>query len=426
MTMLAQVDTGVMKKPLAVTRLQSLMTSEGLARVLSNSAVNLGLEEKDIASARAMRLHPRSDGGFVLEVVSVETERQLFVDVIAGRLSAATDKLMHRQIKQEERLGLRLPINFHADVESGSIVRLKGEDELIDGLVAISSPIHGKFGLQGLRSKPKLLAHRLNRRAVMKVEFADGAGGVIKAYKKGSTKAQAATEIHALLRNTAFSDSAPVRVPRILKQIESWPGYLMECVAGTSVAELAGQNRLAGMRLAGVALGRLHRLPLRLQVNHTAAHESQLLRDWVDLTCVLFPERSVTLKNVLVHVERLLNGTTQGTPTLVHRDFHESQVLVDGDAATLIDFDTACNGEPAQDIGNFLAHLDYAANLSKKSNEADEQAFVEAYQMTHTSVPEVRVRAHRVSTLLRLSCIHAFAESGRQVGEALAMKALSL
>ena len=44
-------------------------------------------------------------------------------------------------------------------------------------------------------------------------------------------------------------------------------------------------------------------------------------------------------------------------PCPVHRDFHPGQILVDGDRLWLLDFDLFSLGDPAVDVGNFLAHI---------------------------------------------------------------------
>ncbi|MBE9113788.1 phosphotransferase, partial [Nodosilinea sp. LEGE 07298] len=41
----------------------------------------------------------------------------------------------------------------------------------------------------------------------------------------------------------------------------------------------------------------------------------------------------------------------------IHRDFYADQVLVDGDRLWLVDLDLCCQGSPAVDIGNFIAHI---------------------------------------------------------------------
>ena len=43
----------------------------------------------------------------------------------------------------------------------------------------------------------------------------------------------------------------------------------------------------------------------------------------------------------------------------IHGDFYTKQVLIDSDCAAILDLDDAAIGEPEQDLGNFLGHLDW-------------------------------------------------------------------
>jgi Ser/Thr protein kinase RdoA (MazF antagonist) len=405
-----------------LTRLLLLLEANGLAQAVARAAETLGLDHLDVAQARAHRLHQRSDGGFVIDVAC--GNRMLFIEVASGNLRDLSAMIAHRHKKQQKRLGQDLPLLVHVDEVSACTVRLKGQDELIDGLPA--TLLQRRFGNDEI-VQTRLLAHRLNRRAVIGVTKGDGTKAVIKAYKKGSRKADAAFALHAILGQTAFSERAPLRAPKITASCADWPGYMMETAPGIAVTELRGTARHDGMRLAGEALGRLHRLPLRLESQYTSADELHLLQSWILLASQLFPQRARSLDQALANVSRLFE-CSQGelVECIVHRDFHEGQVLVAPGAATLIDFDTACNGEPAQDIGNYLAHLDFSEALHGADSRADIDAFLAAYEATHTSIPASRIRAHRAATLLRLSCIRAISIESRSTAETLTERALSL
>ena len=43
--------------------------------------------------------------------------------------------------------------------------------------------------------------------------------------------------------------------------------------------------------------------------------------------------------------------------TMIHRDFYDTQVLWDGARAWIVDFDQLSVGDPALDLGHFVAHL---------------------------------------------------------------------
>jgi Ser/Thr protein kinase RdoA (MazF antagonist) len=407
---------------LPLARLQSLLEGDKLGQAVARAAGKLGLNHLDVAQVHAERLHPRSNGGFVVDVTC--GRKALFIEVATGTLHDLSTMITHRHKKQQHRLGQDIPLHVHVDEVSACTVRLKGQDELIDGLPA--TLLHDRFSTDKVR-QTRLLAHRLHRRAVISVTQGDNSQAIIKAYKKGSQKADVAVALHAMLGHTAFGERSPVRVPKITAQCADWPGYMMEHVGGTAVAELSGADRCDGMRLAGEALGRLHRLPLRLQSQHTSGDELSILQSWITLISQLFSQRSQALSEALTHVSRLFESSqTDVSECIVHRDFHEGQVLAASDTASLIDFDTACNGEPAQDIGNFLAHLDFAEARQGIHSPADAEEFLAAYEAAHAVIPATRIRAHRAATLLRLSCIHAISATSRKAAEALTERALSI
>ncbi len=414
-------------QPAALDRLRDVLAEDRLTKALMTNAQSLGVDTAAFEGAHVSRVHPRNDGGFVLDVETPGTasDTGFFVEVVAGDAAEHAERLMRRRSKQGNRLGETVPMRIHVNADAGLVMRRKGEDELLDGLIALHRPETFDAGMSGSAVATRLLAHRLNRRAVFEAETATGEKQIVKLYKKGSGKAQSAIETSSLLERTAFGAASPVRVPKILGSCPRWPGYVMACADGVPISQLQSHLRHVGFSLAGAALGRLHRLPLRLQENHTTAQEQDLLRNWVHLTCAVLPEQARLLTKAQAHVDRLLADSAPQTFTMVHRDFHEGQVLVSNGSATLIDFDTVCNGEPSQDIGNFLAHLDYSGLVSGTATQDDETAFITAYELTHADIHHARVAAHRAATLLRLSCIHAHKRNGRAVCAALAETSLA-
>jgi aminoglycoside phosphotransferase (APT) family kinase protein len=71
------------------------------------------------------------------------------------------------------------------------------------------------------------------------------------------------------------------------------------------------------------------------------------------------PDNSDDILDVLSHCKRQVNQLDAlKSPTTIHRDFYHDQVLIDNDHVYLLDLDLLCNGDPALDIGNFIAHIE--------------------------------------------------------------------
>ncbi len=416
----------------ALGRLEAILDLSRLRTVLKAAMSALG-DGPALTSCGIARVHPRGDGGYVMEVAAHLEDgsiRQYFVEIPAGDPMQHLHNIHRRTSKQNARIGsgdqgAMFPI--HADDHLGVFVRPRGFDELIDGLVTqknfnqFRDQLPPDVAAHLVDPCPtRLLAHRLHRRAVVGI----GDRYILKLYKKKSAKAQQATAFTTLLEHTSFGEGSAVRVPKTLALLKSWPGYLMLQSEGLPLSTLRSEDRTQGMRLAGEAIGHLHRLPLRLQENHSQYDECALLRPWVQLISSMYPSLSRDAGKAYNHVEKLLAYGDAEPFTLVHRDFHESQVLISGTTATLIDFDTACNGEPAQDIGNFLGHLDFAALIANTDDEAAAAEFLRGYAHGHGQPNTARVEAHRRATLLRLACIYAFSSEHSRLSPRLAAMAL--
>jgi Phosphotransferase enzyme family len=425
-------EINLMGSDVALGRLEAVLDLNRL-RLMLKAAVNTMGDHLVFTSCSIERVHLQGDGGFVVEVaadIADGSTRQYLVEVPAGDFSQHLDNIKRRTSRQNARTGraeqgVVLPI--HADDHLGVFVRPRGFDELIHGLVTqtnidlLRDQLAPEVAANVVGSGPaRLLAHRLHRRAVVGI----GDRYILKLYKRLSTKAQQVTAFTTLLERTSFGEGSTIRVPKTFAHLKTWPGYLMLRSEGVPLSVLQGEKRTQGMRLAGEAIGHLHRLPLRLQVSHSQFDECALLWPWVKLISSLYPALSRDVVKAYNHVVKLLTHGDAEPFTLVHRDFHESQVLISGKTATLIDFDTACNGEPAQDLGNFLGHLDFAALAESIDGEAAASEFLTGYTLAHVKPNATRVDAHRRATLLRMACIYAFSTNHSRLSPLLVAMAL--
>ena len=64
---------------------------------------------------------------------------------------------------------------------------------------------------------------------------------------------------------------------------------------------------------------------------------------------------------MLAACERLAVALPVAAEAGIHRDFYADQVIVDGDRTWLVDLDLYAAGDPALDVGNFLAHIEERA-----------------------------------------------------------------
>ncbi len=121
--------------------------------------------------------------------------------------------------------------------------------------------------------------------------------------------------------------------------------------------------------------------------------------------------QTVVARSALADVQSRLAGLVPPTSSsLIHRDLHDKQILVDDDGVVgLLDLDTLAIGDPALDVANLLAHLELRVLQGQGSLDGARvaaDAFLEGYR----PAPELmeRVVTYVATSRLRLACVYAF------------------
>ncbi|HUQ69931.1 MAG TPA: phosphotransferase, partial [Planctomycetaceae bacterium] len=96
-------------------------------------------------------------------------------------------------------------------------------------------------------------------------------------------------------------------------------------------------------------------------------------------------------------VERLLDDMARHRVCLVHADFSPKNVLVHPDGVTLVDFETGHWGDPAFDLGFFLAHL-LLKSLRQPARQAAWQRMIATFWMRYRESVDVPTRSQDIAS----------------------------
>ena len=223
-------------------------------------------------------------------------------------------------------------------------------------------PAYDDTRLRGIR----LLRLKPGRRALIACDLDRGETVLGKLRYKGLDR-QGFEIQRALARQRAALDASTTagperpdaaRIPAVLGSVPS-VGLWFQCwLPGTPATNLLRPDAdpLIGRRI-GAALADLHASPVPTRRCWTVDDELAVLGARLARAGQQRPDLAPRIDTVLAACAVLAADLPPTAPTGIHRDFHPGQVLIDGERLVFVDFDLYALGDPALDVGNWLAHL---------------------------------------------------------------------
>lgn len=178
---------------------------------------------------------------------------------------------------------------------------------------------------------------------------------------------------------------------------------LQEQVPGQSLGEFVTSSQFVPLvQQTANSLAALHSLTFPLFQSRTPQDEARFARHFGTVLMTIHPQLARRIERLR---DRLVSEVATRTQTRgpVHGDFHDFNILVDGERLTFIDLEGLVYGDPLVDVGRFLASMRKRAlfvfgNSAKLANVAE--TFLAEY-LTRTSANESRARLFETVFLLK-------------------------
>lgn len=354
------------------------------------AASRLGL---DVGSLRLVRAVPRRAGALLLEF------RDASGRTVAGQWHTDPTELEHvaRATARvaAQRLGGRRPVATIGHGPERVVLQAQGADRKLAALAPLAAG-----------PTARLLAHRPERRATVRVEHPDGPVYAKVLSPSRARSVATATRLAARVAGPVFA------VPALLEH-RSEPGVLLSApLPGRSLHEHLGDPEvpLEAARRAGRALRAFHASAAPRQLpRHGAAEEAQVLRSWISHVRRWLPELAGVVAATFEDVVDRLAATAPERLSPLHRDLHDKQLMLDHDGPVgLLDLDTLAAGDPALDLANLLVHLELRALqgiCDRRSATAVRDALLDGY--APDTPLQRRLDTYADSTRLRLACLYS-------------------
>jgi hypothetical protein len=204
-------------------------------------------------------------------------------------------------------------------------------------------------------------------------------------------------------------------MPGVLPVAASWDDLHVlvqpAVLGGTELNELAFDTtvdapvRLGWMRNAGACLATLHACREVPGPPRTFQDDVQELRDYLAPLEQADPRLAKRFAEAIHMIEKLTTGKDEGPEVASHGAFRTDQFMIEEGRLIMIDLDSFCLANPARDVGNFLAYLDWKElrrPLQSGFIDSTRRAFVEGYAGTGGALDPRWLDAYRAASLLKI------------------------
>lgn len=212
------------------------------------------------------------------------------------------------------------------------------------------------------QSEIKVLAYSAHRRCVIHYRAGPSNGArPTEMLGKLYTSGPLACDVWRVMKAArAQGSSIGLATPRPLAVMDNL--LLMEWLPGVPLnhwledGEVLGQAG-ATVRLAAEALSKLHCLQIGRETMRWLESDWERHSKRADKLHLVAPELAGQVDAVQNEIKSRLDQTDSQPAVFLHGDYKATQLLVDGGRVSVVDFDRANVGDPAIDVGNFMADL---------------------------------------------------------------------
>lgn len=185
---------------------------------------------------------------------------------------------------------------------------------------------------------------------------------------------------------------------------------LLDWLPGTPLQQIITRPSLdrSIVRNVGAALGELHSQVGKGLDKHKPKRIRETIRSAVAGIRFTCPELGRLALDIDERLGRLV-AAERPELRAIHGDFYADQVLADGERVSIIDLDNAVRGNPAADLGLFIAHLEHNV-LSEGRPKAPvsivRDALIEGYETVREAPTRAQIDLHTAVGLVQLAPHH--------------------
>lgn len=284
-------------------------------------------------------------------------------------------------------------------------------DSQLQLVESLDRALHGRLG-QLLGSEvveSSLFSYTPFRRAIIRYCCRDGADYFGKLYRPG--RSEQAIEMANDLRKSGLNEYLVEPIVRIAElEMVIW-----RRAGGSLLAQAFPRVAYRdGLRLAAAALRQVHDAEVP-NIGHGKATGQRTLSDelrvagtYLNRVSTLLGTQPSELAACFAKLEHCVMDFDKFEAKNLHGDFHDNQILLAESKAVLLDLDQCGRGDPAIDVGNLLAHIDFRIAFEEADDDPKPYAaaFLDGYGEVGDGSFQRRVVFGHAVSLLRNCCLY--------------------
>jgi aminoglycoside phosphotransferase (APT) family kinase protein len=389
--MLSLHDAALARRDPAVPGMPLLLDPPALSQRLQ--AINAALPE---LSAAYVRYKP---GTSCLVAYRTEAGAPPSLYAVARHRDAGAKLHKARSTSDSGGLGTALLPDEHIEVRS-----IRHDAELPNLRRVLDQAFRRQMLVERAAHLPELheatlrpLAYKPERRFVARLDGHAGGSAVLRLYARPRFDA-------AVIATAALRSAGMLHVPKCIGQSTRHQALLLEWLPGSPLRDALARadDAVSAIERVGAALALLHgQTDRRLPDAATAVLTAD--RQEAAAVAALQPHLGRRAAEVADRVEERLHRASPSRP--LHGDFNADQVIVMDEGIGFLDLDRAHRGDPAEDLGNFLAHLERDAIAGRAPAVALDvlrAALLRGYAAADATLSD-RVHVHTAAGLVRLA-----------------------
>jgi aminoglycoside phosphotransferase (APT) family kinase protein len=210
------------------------------------------------------------------------------------------------------------------------------------------------------------------------------------------------------LRDGPFCNSFPLCIPAPIMLNWNLGLILQENVAGAHLRHCLSAKTDGPLALTGQWLANFHAAgPVAGLKLTTSQDELKRVNQWCEDIASHFAPTDLCAQRIGLTqraLYRLANAMPAYEPVMIHRDFSHDNVLWDGERLWGLDFDEMAIGDPALDVGHFLAQWEALASADTAQVFAEAaDRFLRSYQERTLLQLDFRLSFYKACTFLKVA-----------------------